>query len=1173
MCHRYKSKLTPIILCTIIALVSQISKSSKAEDVKTNALQSVDSNLPHPEVLLEGLTLELVAEHPDLATPTGIDIGKDGSIWVVSNHTHFRPENYKGPAKDEILRFSSDGKRSVFFSESENTMDLELGFNHDVYIAQRDKILRLIDRDGDLKCDEIQTIIQLETEATYPHNGLSGLTWSPQGDLVFSIGENFANPWELTGSDNKTLSGSGEGGIFICSPRGESLRRFAYGFWNPFGLCFRDGNLFAAENDPGSRPPCRLLHVVDGGDYGYQRKYGNASHHPFVCWNGELRGTLPMMHALGEAPCGITPFEAGLAVTSWTEHRLDYYPLRKAGETFSTQRISMLQGDRDFRPTCLAVGNSKDLYFTDWVKGSYEIHGKGRIWQLKYDPTITSKWSNQSPSDPTTNDTSTKPPQSESRSITRLLQLAKNEIDPFAHHRIISSIANRISVNGEDPNEIFEKVDQSNEEDLINLILALKMVNPSDKELLERLLKHPSQNVQFEALRWIAAEDIKELLPNVNQCMKAEKINFQTFEAALATVNTLNGKPDLGVVNQEMLLQVLSEPSTNLKVKVNVLKLIDPDPKRFSETQWLKIKNEEEQVLLRELVRTIITKPSEESSKFLISVANDPSISAAIRADAITSLRPNDDRARSAIFELVLHEDQEIRDEAIRALRFTPIDDNERDLLLRIRTERPESSELIDATIDPESMKNSRSTWDTLDDWKQRLNAVKGPANLDKGRRIFHHAGLANCGKCHRHLGRGTNLGPDLSAVSKAADQDHLLMSLLKPSERIDPQYHSRSLLMEDGRTFTGILLRDGGGGREVYRNLNGEEQVLNTEEIVQRKELATSLMPEGLLDQLTLREIRDLLAFVSHSTPQKTNTRPVSPSDISLWEGDWWLDFPDGYGGWVRFREDNPTSAELLWRVGSPRPVEIEVIDPWNLKLRRRSKKSQSTYLAQLDNETITIRNASNIAQIATGGKCPPMPSRPDLASIRFGEPIHLFNGNNLDGWLLQPANAKNGWQAKEGILTNTTPKTDFSAYGDFGNLKTSEVFGDCQLHLEFRIGKDCNSGIYINGLYEAQVVDRNSKMQGISGPGAIFGRLTPSSNAGYEGGRWQTYDIMLVDRHVTVRLNNKMVIDNQAVEGCTGGALFGNVSREGPLYLQGDHTSVEYRNIWIRRRVDKSQ
>ena len=240
-----------------------------------------DERDPQMEARQPGVTLSLVAEHPDLATPTGIDVDDRGRIWVVATHTHFRPDDYVGPEHDEILIFSDkdgDGRaeqRQVFYNASDATMDLELGPDGWVYLAERDRILRIKDSDGDGKADVAENIVMLETEADYPHNGLEGLAWHPDGDLVFGIGENFAKPWTLTGSDSATVNGTGEGGIFRCSVDGKKLRRIARGFWNPFGICVRgDGEIFAAENDPGERPPCRLLHIVEGGDYGYQRAYG-----------------------------------------------------------------------------------------------------------------------------------------------------------------------------------------------------------------------------------------------------------------------------------------------------------------------------------------------------------------------------------------------------------------------------------------------------------------------------------------------------------------------------------------------------------------------------------------------------------------------------------------------------------------------------------------------------------------------------------------------------------------------------------------------------------------------------------------------------------------------------------------------------------------------------------
>ena len=134
-----------------------------------------------------------------------------------------------------------------------------------------------------------------------------------------------------------------------------------------------------------------------------------------------------------------------------------------------------------------------------------------------------------------------------------------------------------------------------------------------------------------------------------------------------------------------------------------------------------------------------------------------------------------------------------------------------------------------------------------------------------------------------------------------------------------------------------------------------------------------------------------------------------------------------------------------------------------------------------------------------------------------------------------------------------------------------TVPKFEDFKLHIEFNIGKDRNSGIYVRGLYEAQVVDRDSRMQGLQGVGSIFGLVERTENPAYEGGKWQTYEITLVDRHMTVVLNGVTTVDNQPVSGPTPGAVNTNPMAPGPIYLQGDHTSVKYRNIVLTPRISE--
>src|SRR6185503_11538921 len=109
-------------------------------------------------------------------------------------------------------------------------------------------------------------------------------------------------------------------------------------------------------------------------------------------------------------------------------------------------------------------------------------------------------------------------------------------------------------------------------------------------------------------------------------------------------------------------------------------------------------------------------------------------------------------------------------------------------------------------------------------------------------------------------------------------------------------------------------------------------------------------------------------------------------------------------------------------------------------------------------------------------------------------------------------------------------------------------------------------NSGIYLRGIYEVQVADSHGKGRDSHNMGGIYSRITPTENAARPAGEWQTYDITLVNRHVTVILNGKKIIDNQPLLGCTGGALWSDEFRPGPLYLQGDHTRANYRNIVLR-------
>lgn len=809
-----------------------------------------------------GVQLTLMAEHPDVVTPTGIDVDDRGRVWVVASHTHFRPKDYDGPEHDEVLVFSPEGERHLFYAQTDATMDLECGADGWVYLAERDRILRVRDSDGDFLGDQEETIAVLDSEADYPHNGLCGLAWDPNGDLIFALGQNHSQPWRLRGTDGSRVRGTGEGGVFRCRADGTNLRRIATGFWNPFGICVRsDGTLFAAENDPGERPPCRLLHVVEGGDYGYQRRYGNEPFHPFVCWNGELRGTLPMVHPIGEAPCGIAPLGDGVIVPSWTEHRIDFYPLRPRGASFAAERIVLVEGSDHFRPTCITQASPTVFYLADWVEGSYALHGRGRIWRLEIDAD-QADWLES---------IKLAAPNEAARQAERLRRGTGDESDQqlfalagssdaFIARAAIDAIATR--ADSYSP----ETVRNLATDDRIALLLAIRKAEPQNRAWVRQFWDDESAEIQFETLRWIADEDLVEFLPMVEVKLRTTGEDHRLFEACLATWNTLQGNPRAGVADPSVLITHLRDESTSPRTRAFALRLVDPNHPKLTDSLLDQLIASGNAQLITEATRTLVNRGTTEARRRLLEIAKAERYGIATRADAVAGLANPAARLVPELLQLADHDQRAIREEALRALRFAELSDSARQQLQALAARHPASGDLVEAALRPSSLAAGRPEPADVAAWQERLLAVDPPVDRAAGRRIFHHASVGACANCHRHQGRGNVVGPDLSAASSLGQDDRLLTALLQPSRDVDPQYYPRALVTEDGSTFTGILLRDGGEGKEFYRDNRGRERRFLTSEIVMRRELTVSMMPDGLTDTMTDREIRDLLAFLDSS-------------------------------------------------------------------------------------------------------------------------------------------------------------------------------------------------------------------------------------------------------------------------------------------------------------------
>jgi len=171
----------------------------------------------------------------------------------------------------------------------------------------------------------------------------------------------------------------------------------------------------------------------------------------------------------------------------------------------------------------------------------------------------------------------------------------------------------------------------------------------------------------------------------------------------------------------------------------------------------------------------------------------------------------------------------------------------------------------------------------------------------------------------------------------------------------------------------------------------------------------------------------------------------------------------------------------------------------------------------------------------------------------VQWARPVRLLKGVDLAGWHPLPG-GESAWQMVAGVLTNAKAGA---------NLATDASYGDFKLHVEFRYPAGGNSGIYLRGRYEVQIEDPGLGVVASEGLGAIYGFIAPSESAGKNAGEWQAYDITLVGRLLTVVLNGREVISRQNIPGITGGALDSDEGKPGPIFLQGDHGPIEYRNI----------
>jgi hypothetical protein len=182
-----------------------------------------------------------------------------------------------------------------------------------------------------------------------------------------------------------------------------------------------------------------------------------------------------------------------------------------------------------------------------------------------------------------------------------------------------------------------------------------------------------------------------------------------------------------------------------------------------------------------------------------------------------------------------------------------------------------------------------------------------------------------------------------------------------------------------------------------------------------------------------------------------------------------------------------------------------------------------------------------------------------PDLkkAEPKWGKPTQLFNGKDLSGWRPSDPNATATWKVENGTLVSP---------GHGPELITDGKFEDFKLHIEFNCAPKSNSGVYLRGRYEVQIEDDPEPEGATMRTGGVYGFLAASPEQPRRPGEWQTFDITLVGRVVTIVQNGETILNKQEIPGITGGALDSHEGLPGPIYLQGSEAGhVAFRNITI--------
>jgi putative membrane-bound dehydrogenase-like protein len=946
-----------------------------------------------PRVLDDRLAIDLIAAEPEIVTPVAVVVDASGRVFAVESHTHFRPEGYPGPAADRILGFQDedgDGKyerKWVAHEGHVHTMGLAFHPDGSLYVVTRMGVMAYqVDAQGKLIAPG-KPIVHLETKADYPHNGFSGIAFDFAGNLYLGIGENLGDSAVVVGSDGKRIPfDAGDGGtVYAGSGDGSSLALHATGYWNPFALAFDPfERLFAVDNDPDSRPPCRLIWVVPDGDYGFRYRNGRRGTHPFTAWDGERPGTLPMISGTGEAPSGVVSYDddrlpveyqGALLVTSWGDHRLERHRPASKGAGLSAAAAPFVQGDQNFRPVGIARAPDGSLLVTDWVLRDYTLHRKGRLWRVRAkDAALHRQERNSSGLDAanrsvrestarallkegeagrqalrrlvvpgipgtapswdarvratavaalaTLEDASelgiiaTKDPAPEVRALaTRLAQAGTLDflnqvrtdasplvqaaalrrltgpevygvVRPFlkSDDPFLTQAARHALARGGNPALVIEMSRDADPRLRLQALLTMRDLKQGQEEL-PRLLSDPDPAVRVEAVVWVAEDRLTAFKDALLDGFREGDLTRVMFESYLAALDRL----ERGITAYEreqpaegIAARLANDDRLAPALRRRALRMVAPNSKALRLEDLLSLASQGDLGLANEAVRCLRERAEPEAHARLVAISQDAQQPESKRAEAIAGLTPSEPSERALLLRLAGEQSTILARQAMRSLRQVELSEEDKRVLEDLRT-RADRADLVAMLLDPDEVE--RPARGDMAAWLAAVNAE--PGDPAEGERLFHHPRGPVCVRCHAVDGRGGRVGPELSRLTATMTRERFLASILEPSREIAPQYVTWVIAARNGQVATGIILEQTDYGDMLLGDTEGKIHRVPVEEIVERKMEQVSIMPVDLEKSLSIRELRDVLAYIlgpepgisAPASPVPTQDRSVSPT------------------------------------------------------------------------------------------------------------------------------------------------------------------------------------------------------------------------------------------------------------------------------------------------------